>query len=460
ESGARGASMAGAFTAAADDVEAIWWNPAGLRFCRNIEVNSIYTTLFGLDDLRYANFSFAVPTLTAGTWGLGYSSFGPAEYRETDLRLSFAACLTRGMYLGTNLKSNTIKIGNEGGTANALGMDMGVVANVNEKLKMGMSALNVNSPTLGDTSENLARRFLFGLQSKLLREVQVNFDLHKPLKQEMEVRTGIEFFLNDYVTLRAGVQTIPSRFTMGFGVNKSIFSVEYAFMTHTVLFSQHMFGLKMRFGGPPPESRTDYYDASAEEKYIRIVNINTAGISRLSMLPGMGKLDAKKIIEYREKSGSFASIKEIMNIYGFPMAKYDKFKDYITVGEEEGKKVRVRVKKKAPVKKQQMEEEFEIQPEPGYEEPEEIEPEEEVQPEQEEETRPEPEPEAETEKININKANIKELNKIQGISFSLAKKIVRYRKYHGKFKKMEDLLKVPGINKKLLEKIKEGGSVE
>jgi len=56
--------------------------------------------------------------------------------------------------------------------------------------------------------------------------------------------------------------------------------------------------------------------------------------------------------------------------------------------------------------------------------------------------------------ININKASAKELEVIKGIGPKLGQAIVQYRKAHGKFKKIEDLLNVKGIGPKLLEKIK------
>ena len=42
-----------------------------------------------------------------------------------------------------------------------------------------------------------------------------------------------------------------------------------------------------------------------------IVNINTASISELKTLTGIGESKAKAIISYREKNGGFKSIDEI-----------------------------------------------------------------------------------------------------------------------------------------------------
>ena len=62
-----------------------------------------------------------------------------------------------------------------------------------------------------------------------------------------------------------------------------------------------------------------------------LININTASISELMTLSGIGESKAKTIIEYREKNGAFKSIEDIKNVSGIGEAAYQKIKDYITV---------------------------------------------------------------------------------------------------------------------------------
>lgn len=55
--------------------------------------------------------------------------------------------------------------------------------------------------------------------------------------------------------------------------------------------------------------------------------------------------------------------------------------------------------------------------------------------------------------VNINTANIESLAKnIKGIGVKKAQAIVQYRKTHGSFKRVEDIVRVKGIGQKLLEK--------
>jgi competence protein ComEA len=58
------------------------------------------------------------------------------------------------------------------------------------------------------------------------------------------------------------------------------------------------------------------------------------------------------------------------------------------------------------------------------------------------------------EKININQADAKTLTTLKGIGKDRAIKIVEYREKNGPFEKIEDLMKVKGIGKKIFEQNK------
>jgi competence protein ComEA len=44
------------------------------------------------------------------------------------------------------------------------------------------------------------------------------------------------------------------------------------------------------------------------------VNINTASAEQLTTLPGVGPKLAARILDYRQKSGAFKSVQELMNV--------------------------------------------------------------------------------------------------------------------------------------------------
>ncbi len=62
-----------------------------------------------------------------------------------------------------------------------------------------------------------------------------------------------------------------------------------------------------------------------------LVNINTADVSLLCTLPGVGESRAKEIIAYREKNGPFGSCEALMDVPGIKAGIYEKMSSRITV---------------------------------------------------------------------------------------------------------------------------------
>ena len=69
-----------------------------------------------------------------------------------------------------------------------------------------------------------------------------------------------------------------------------------------------------------------------------MININTASVQRLDMLPGIGPAMAERIIKFREKNGKFKVKSDLMLVRGIGEKKYKKLQDLILVKRSEKKK--------------------------------------------------------------------------------------------------------------------------
>ncbi len=84
------------------------------------------------------------------------------------------------------------------------------------------------------------------------------------------------------------------------------------------------------------ESLQENSEANVKTKSLSLndnnkINLNTATIQELDSIPGIGKITAEKIIQYRDKKGFFSKIEELMEVDRIGEATFNKIKDYVEI---------------------------------------------------------------------------------------------------------------------------------
>jgi competence protein ComEA len=73
--------------------------------------------------------------------------------------------------------------------------------------------------------------------------------------------------------------------------------------------------------------------ARAEKKPpAKPIDLNSATIEQLQQLPGVGPSTAKAIVKFREKSGPFRRVEDLLAIRGITKQRLEKIRPYVTIG--------------------------------------------------------------------------------------------------------------------------------
>lgn len=71
---------------------------------------------------------------------------------------------------------------------------------------------------------------------------------------------------------------------------------------------------------------------SSENTAPVLININTANVSELALLPGIGETYAQRIVDFRNKNGPFDSVEQLLKVEGIGTKRLEAFLDCVTVG--------------------------------------------------------------------------------------------------------------------------------
>jgi len=299
--GARAAAMGGAFVAVANDLTAIYWNPAGISRLPTVQVAFMHAEFIA--DTKFDWAALSIPLNRLGSIALSITSLahddmeirtieepeGTGEFfsaADIAMGLSYAINLSNRFSIGINGKFIRSQIFNE--SASAVGFDVGTLFRTNfNGLRIGATIINFGQKmrlrgrdliTLVDLAPDK-----FGSNDRIVSEIQTgSFDLplafragiamdvlnikgsrltvsleaFNPSDNAESVNTGMEYTFSDFASIRFGYKSLfkadsEEGFTAGGGLNLNVdgskIIVDYAYSDFGRLKNVTRFSIAVKF---------------------------------------------------------------------------------------------------------------------------------------------------------------------------------------------------------------------
>ncbi len=243
---ARPDSMAGAFTAIADDASAVFYNPAGIVNSNYKDFTFMYTKYKGL--VPYNVTSIIWPINENRGVGLGVIVSGDTLFDEKTILMSYSEKLDwligrfgiKGLCLGASFKLQFAGYGNNidgaadrvQGSAAGCGLDLGVLYAINSELQVGAFVRDALSALWwGSKWDGVDHNYIqgVGLTTDLgLRYKIKDFMCALTLSDLDTLKIGFEKTMFDYVDIRGGFsQTMDfesyQQYMVGLGIGHFVF---------------------------------------------------------------------------------------------------------------------------------------------------------------------------------------------------------------------------------------------
>jgi hypothetical protein len=270
--GARAIAMGEAYTAQADDVSSLYWNPAGLALMQERQASFMYDNAY--QGMSFQNASVGIPLENGALGGsVSYLNYGPiAGYDQsgaaTGNQNAYSGVATLGTAFlgnqwsaGVNLKGIREELADA--TANGAAFDIG--ANViypkpvmGGTLRFGAVAQNLGPGIEFEQQKDpLPMDYKVGIAAVQMMDKKLNasLDYTDPKDDDPYISGGLEYWVVPFLALRAGYtdnKNEGSGIRAGIGLRVKGISFDYAYAGQGELGMSNRYEMSFRFGEPRP----------------------------------------------------------------------------------------------------------------------------------------------------------------------------------------------------------------
>ena len=238
--GARAGGMGDAYSVMARGAEGLFWNPASVVWQEGFSLYAGLDRPFGLSDLNTHSLSGAWCGRRAGM-SLGLTRFGPEAYQEQAIAAALSWRPSPRESLGVTVRRLTLRMGNDV-DRDWLAFDLGARAAVGRGTEVSLWAWNAG----GSGTALVGQGGSAAIGFVPAQRIRVSAEMSKEAGLPVGFGVGLVHSPAEILTIRCGAGGQPERLSLGVGVSKGTWSVDYAAIHHTVLGLSHR--VSLRFG--------------------------------------------------------------------------------------------------------------------------------------------------------------------------------------------------------------------
>jgi hypothetical protein len=244
--GARASAMANA-NIAESDVWSVSHNQAGLGFFRHFAIGFHHENKFVVPEYSLHAIALTLPGLK-GTLGFSYSYFGYTKFNESKFGFAYGKAFGNKFAFGVQLNYHHTYLEGDYGNRNALSVEGGLQFKPTDKITFAAHVFNPSRATISESVLDTIPTILkVGSSIRPFEKIFVSVEAEKYLKEDVNIKSGLEYFLFESLFLRGGISTKPSTSTFGLGYKMKKLSADIAFTHHEILgFTPH-FSMQIEF---------------------------------------------------------------------------------------------------------------------------------------------------------------------------------------------------------------------
>jgi len=321
--GARPQGMGGAFTAVADDSNALYYNPAGITDLKKHEVTMMHARKYDMTvgpDIDSNYIGIATKKMKYGHYGLSFLNQKVNGIAEEQIWAgTYAIKLLKNIAFGANLKWLVYKLAGTQQTSDpaikdqsTTSADIGFKMKVKNNVNIGILIRNLFGELGRIKKESLDKTVKVGIAYEPFENLTLALDANAKDKIEdkderkIQIAAGLEYRPGSHIVLRSGVN--KSELTAGLGFAARNIQLDYAYMRNEDLGDTHRVSSSLRFGkesrinvkkveGKPLPLHQKVKPLAQEKDMSGINNEKPVDMSNLIVL------EDKKVVAHKKSSG-------------------------------------------------------------------------------------------------------------------------------------------------------------